>query len=154
TISTFVAEGLSSGQPSVVITSTEARAPLVDALRACKIDVDRQQATGELTLVDTREMLSFFMANGVVQAERFLASATRALDRVRYGRPYATARVSSDLVDVLWKDGLPIAALQLEMLWNKLATTRSFSLVCGYARARFQKAFVNEIYGQHTHFVD
>ena len=34
-------------------------------------------------------------------------------------------------MDLLWKDGLTTAAVRLEMLWNQLARTQDFSLLCG-----------------------
>lgn len=38
------------------------------------------------------------------------------------------------------------------MLWNDLAQTRDFSLLCGYAMGNFYKdAALEEICAQHTH---
>jgi hypothetical protein len=58
------------------------------------------------------------------------------------------------MVDVLWQDGEHDAAIRLEVLWNQLAQTEAFSLLCGYAMGHFYKdAHRDEIYGQHSHIV-
>jgi signal transduction histidine kinase len=44
------------------------------------------------------------------------------------------------MVDVLWKDGNTEGAIRLEELWNDLAATYSFSLLCAYAMGNFYKA--------------
>jgi len=46
------------------------------------------------------------------------------------------------------------AAIKLEMLWNHLANTRDFSLLCGYSMGSFYKdASIEDITRQHTHVV-
>jgi hypothetical protein len=58
------------------------------------------------------------------------------------------------MVDVLWQDGLTAAAIALEMLWNQLAMTHDFSLLCGYAMGNFYKdAGMRDICAQHSHVV-
>jgi hypothetical protein len=58
------------------------------------------------------------------------------------------------MVDVLWRDGQSVAAIRLEMLWNRLAMTHDFSLLCGYAMGNFYKdANVADICEQHTHAI-
>jgi len=56
------------------------------------------------------------------------------------------------MVDVLWREGQQDAAIRLEMLWNQLANTRKFSLLCGYSMGSFYKdAAFDAICHQHTH---
>ena len=43
------------------------------------------------------------------------------------------------MVDVLWKAGNLDATLALEKLWCELAHTHTFTLLCGYALASFDK---------------
>jgi hypothetical protein len=47
------------------------------------------------------------------------------------------------------------AAIRLEMLWNRLANTHDFSLLCGYAMGNFYKdATIEDVCRHHTHVVD
>jgi hypothetical protein len=58
------------------------------------------------------------------------------------------------MVDVLWKAGQDVAAIRLEMLWNKLAMTHDFSLLCGYAMGDFYKdAGLADIHAEHSHIL-
>ena len=63
-------------------------------------------------------------------------------------------RTYAEMVDVLWKDSKEAAAIRLEILWNQLAHTRRFSLLCGYSMGSFYKnAGFEDIVSQHTHVV-
>jgi hypothetical protein len=56
------------------------------------------------------------------------------------------------MVDVLWKQGRTVAATRLEMLWNDLARSHDFALLCGYAMGNFYKGTaVEEICAHHSH---
>ena len=48
------------------------------------------------------------------------------------------------------------AAIRLEILWNKLATTYHFALLCGYSMGHFYKQAeqFQEVCRQHTDIVD
>ena len=55
------------------------------------------------------------------------------------------------MVDLLWKDGLTTAAVRLEMLWNQLARTHDFSLLCGYSMGNFYKESLCEPFDRVCH---
>ncbi len=55
---------------------------------------------------------------------------------------------------MLWRTNQTVAAVRLEMLWNKLAMTHKFSLLCGYGMGSFYKdAALSAICDQHSHVV-
>jgi hypothetical protein len=59
-----------------------------------------------------------------------------------------------DAVDVLWQASRTAAAIRLEMLWNQLAQTHLFALLCGYSMGHFYKDVgQQEVRQQHTHLV-
>ena len=62
-------------------------------------------------------------------------------------------RAYGEMVDVLWKQGREDAAIRLEILWNKLAHTYGFALLCGYSMGNFYKQAerFQEVCRQHTH---
>ena len=59
------------------------------------------------------------------------------------------------MVDVLWKEGKPEAAIRLEILWNRLAQRYGFALLCGYSMGNFYKETkgFEAICREHTHVV-
>jgi len=151
-VAAFLGEGLAAGQPGLVIATPAHRAGIADALRERGFDVARMEAAGDLLLLDARQMLATFMVDGAPDANLFHEHATSAIVRLCRGRRECTIRAYGEMVDLLWKDDQHVAAIVLEMLWNKLAASASFSLLCGYAMGNFYKdANVADICSQHTH---
>jgi len=125
-----------------------------DELRARHFDTDKMIEAGDLLMLDAREVLATFMEDGQPDAERFNQSVPAAIARIVRGLDKRTVRAYGEMVDLLWKDGLTTAAVKLEMLWNQLARTHDFSLLCGYSMGNFYKdAVVGEITRLHTHLI-
>jgi DcmR-like sensory protein len=153
-VAEFLGEGFVTGQPGLVIGTPEHCEGIVQELRARHFDVDGLQTAGDLLLLDAQETMSKFMVDGMPDAELFKESAMEAIEKVCRGRTECTIRAYGEMVDLLWKNGHNVAAVRLEMLWNKLARTHDFSLLCGYAMGNFYKdASINEICEQHTHVI-
>ena len=150
----FLREGFALGQPALIIATHEHARGIVAELRARDLEAAHLIAAGDLVLVDATEALDSFMVGGVPNSERFSQTTTTALERVRRGRKGVTVRAYGEMVDLLWKQGLDVAAIQVEMLWNRLARNGAFSLMCGYAMGNFYKdASVRDVCRQHTHLV-
>jgi hypothetical protein len=153
-VAEFLGEGLVTQQPVLVLATPEHREGILAELRARFFDVEKMQAAGDFLLLDAAEMLSTFMEDGIPDDPRFVASMTHAIERVCRGRTGCTVRAYGEMVDVLWKNGQDVAAIRLEMLWNKLAASQDFSLLCGYAMGTFYKdSGLTDIHGQHSHVV-
>jgi hypothetical protein len=70
------------------------------------------------------------------------------------GREDCVIRAYGEMVDVFWQTGQTAAAIRLEILWNQLAQTHSFALLCGYSMGHFYKDVgQHEILRQHTHLI-
>lgn len=151
----FLGEGFDAGEPGLVIATPRHRDGIISELAARDHDPDRLLSSGALLLVDADETLAHCMVDGLPEPERFNQHVTAAIDRVSRGRKTCTIRAYGEMVDVLWKAGHDVAAIRVEMLWNKLAKSRDFSLLCGYAMGHFYKdASLSAIHHQHSHVVD
>lgn len=151
-VAEFLGTGFIAGQPALIIGRPEHNEGIVRELRTRHFDVESLKSAGDLLLLDARETLDLFMVDGLPDKDLFEASMEEAIDRVCRGRTDCTIRAYGEMVDLLWKDDSTLAAIQLEMLWNKLAGTRDFSLLCGYGMGNFYKdANVEEICGTHSH---
>jgi hypothetical protein len=77
------------------------------------------------------------------------------LDELGSRFPEIRVRVYGEMVDVLCQRGQQNAAVALEELWNRLAFTRRFALLCGYRLDVFdrqsQVATLRDICNLHTH---
>lgn len=150
----FLAEGLRGVQPALAIATPDHRAGIAAALTVQGLDVLALQASGDLLLLDAEETLATLMVDGMPDARLFHTIGTQVIQRACGGRKNCTIRAYGEMVDVLWKQGQSVAAVRLEMLWNKLAASQDFSLLCGYAMGNFYKRTEQqEICGHHTHVV-
>jgi len=150
----FVGEGLVALDPAIVIAISDHRDRITTALQARAFDVSRLQANGDLLFIDAEAALSEFMIDGMPNAARFRRSILSRIQKVSKWRALQDSYAYGEMVDVLWKQGRTVAATRLEMLWNDLAKTHDFSLLCGYCMGSFYKnAELREIADQHTHIV-
>jgi hypothetical protein len=148
----FLGEGLTVSHPAIVVATEPQRLAIVRELAGKGLDVAELQRAGDLVLLDAQAMLDTFMADGMPDAVRFKDTMCAVLQRICRGRPGRPIRIYGQMVDVLWKQGQHDAALRLEMLWNHLAASEAFSLLCGYAMGSFYKDIhFDAICGQHTH---
>lgn len=153
-VADFVGEGLTAGQPAIVIATPVHRDAIARGLQAMSFDVSRLQANGELLMLDAEETLSTFMKDGFPDPAAFRRNVGGVLDGAAAGRAKGTVRAYGEMVDCLWKNEATTAAIRLEMLWNQLAKSCDFSLLCGYSMGNFYKhGAYEDICGQHTHVV-
>src|SRR5687768_12136082 len=150
----FVAEGLIQGLPGVVIATPEHQVLIEAHLHGRGFDLDRLKTNDDLLVVDAHELLAKFMVDGMPDRAFFRAAMIPIIERACRGRENCVIRAYGEMVDVLWQAGHTVAATKLEMLWNDLATTHDFSLLCGYAMGQFYKhAGAEDIYNLHSHVV-
>jgi hypothetical protein len=153
-VAEFLGTGFITGQPALIIGTPEHNKGIALELRARHFDLDELNEAGNLIFLDARATLATFMVGGHPDKDLFGERMAEVLDQICRGRQDCTVRAYGEMVDLLWKDGATVAAVQLEMLWNKLAGTRSFSLLCGYGMGNFYKdANVEEICSEHSHVI-
>ena len=153
TTGTFLSEGLVSGQPALVIATPEHSAAIQDSLGSHLIDVARARHLGDLVMLDAEETLGTFMHGGMPDEVLFQPHVGDLIEQTLRGRGRAPLRVYSEMVDVLWRRGQADTAIRLEVLWNGLATTHTFALLCGYAIANVcsDMAKIEDVCEQHSH---
>ena len=153
-VADFLSEGLQAGNPGIVVATPTQRGAIVRELSARSLDVAQLQRSDDLVLLDAQDTLSAFMANDKPEAAKFNETMCEVISRARRGRADCTVRIYGQMVDILWQADERDAAIRLEMLWNQLANTHAFSLLCGYAMGHFYKdANFADVCGQHTHVV-
>src|SRR5579862_376840 len=156
TVGEFISQGLIGGQPALVIATDSHATGILDQLRSRYIDVARAIDRGELIILDAHQTLDQFMVNGHPDSARFADTVGRLVAGTITGRPAKTlVRAYGEMVDVLWKDGRQDAAIRLEILWNRLAATYHFALLCGYAIGHFYKETrgFEDVCQQHSHVI-
>ena len=156
TVAGFLSQGFVDGHPAIVIATPDHRAAILDRLRGRLIDVDNAQKLGGLIVLDAQQTLDLFMVHGMPDPHQFDESVGGLIGEVLGGREdKVLIRAYGEMVDVLWKQGMPDAAIRLEMLWNRLAQRYGFALLCGYSMGNFYKETkgFEAVCSQHTHIV-
>ncbi|MCI0350600.1 MAG: PAS domain S-box protein [Acidobacteriales bacterium] len=137
----LIGAALGAGDAGIVIATQAHRDELARRLTLRGLDVAEALEEGRYVVLDAAETLSRFMVNGWPDAQRFkdLISAviTRAQESAH--RRGACVTVFGEMVALLWAEGKTEAALRLEQLWNELAQSHAFSLVCAYPLAGFYR---------------
>ena len=156
TVAGFLGEGLVHGQPAIMIATRAHREAIEQHLCKRLIDCETARREGELLVLDADDTLSLFMVDGQPDADMFETNIGRLIEQTLAGRRQTTIRAYGEMVDVLWKRGEAQAAINLEILWNKLAEKYRFALLCGYAMGSFYKQtkHLEEIAALHSHVID
>lgn len=158
TVARFLADGLTVGQPLIVLATAVHQDEFASRLRAGGYDVERACGSGQLRFHDARTGLDSFMIGSMPDEERFRSCIGGLIESsLRDDRRRAGVRAYGEMVDLLWRDGNPAAAIRVEELWNALAETGSFTLLCAYAMGNFYRATdaerFQEICQQHDHVI-
>jgi DcmR-like sensory protein len=151
----FLADGFAKNDPAVVIATPKHRAAIEADLRNRSLDVAGLKRLGDLVVLDARQTLATFMVDTMPHAATFQHVLGQTMRQLCSGRRNCVIHAYGEMVNVLWKDGLEAAAIRLETLWNELANTHEFKLLCGYSMGNFYKgAAIEKIKGQHSHVVE
>ena len=153
-VAKFLADGFKQSQPGVVIATPEHCAAIEESLATHQLDVRRMKQLGDLVVLDAHEVLDTIMVDGIPHPPLFKHVFGTTLTELARIHPKRTIRAYGEMVNVLWQDGLTAAAIRLETLWNELAKSYDFKLLCGYSMGNFYKdAAVGEITRQHSHLL-
>jgi len=138
-VADYLAGGLREGQPVLVVATREHRDAFSIRLKAKGLDVERARVSGQLIMLDAAETLATFMSGSVPDAQRFTQVVGDVLTRAVCGTSHSVTRAYGEMVDILWKEGNTEGAIRLEELWNDLAASHPFSLLCAYEMSNFTR---------------
>ena len=140
-VSRVIGAALGAGEPGVVIATETHRDGLARRLKARGVDVLAALKRGLYFPMDAADTMSRIVVNGWPDEERFaniIGGLLNTAMRASGAKNHCVA-VFGEMVALLWAAGQADAALRLEQLWNELARTHSFSLVCAYPIAGFRR---------------
>ena len=152
-VARFLAAGLERREPAVVVATEEHTSAVRERLRGLGWNDDR--IGGRLLARDARETLDLIMEGGMPSREKFTAVVGGLLRNVPGAAVGPSTRVFGEMVDLLCAGGDADAAFALEELWNDLAETIRFRLLCGYRLDPFdvacQTAMLPQVCRDHSH---
>ena len=143
----FVRSALQAREAVILVMTREHQRALQQALRTARIDTDGASEEGRFYSLDAVETLGKFSSGkGVINRGQFQNVIGSLIRETEKKTPGKRVYVFGEMVAVLWAEGLNDAALQLEQLWNELATTHHFYLRCAYPASGFHGALKGEPY--------
>jgi len=154
-VAAFFSAGLASGAPAVLI-ATAAHEPVYrEELERLGWEVEQLLSDGLLVTRDAERLLDTLVRDGYPSSSAFDELVGGLLDDVGARFPDTVTHAFGEMVDVLCRRGQHEAAVSLEELWNSLAWSRSFVLLCGYELDVFdpelQRSVLPDICRTHTH---
>jgi hypothetical protein len=154
TVASFLAEGFAHRQPAIIVATASHRVGILEELGARLIDCNKAVRNGDLILLDAEATLDLFMVGDWPDEGLFQANVGRLIEQAINGRRTAL-RAYGEMVDVLWTQGHPDAAIRLEILWNNLLRKYHVALLCGYSMGSFyrQPKPLEQVIEQHTQVV-
>jgi PAS domain S-box-containing protein len=137
----FVGTALGAGDAAIVIATKAHRDRLSRRLRARGLDVAAVTAEGRYIALDAQVTLSKFMLEGWPDPIRFADVIGNVMTSAREHAqgPNSSVTAFGEMVSLLWAEGKCEAAIRLEQLWNELMKVQSFSLLCAYPMASFDR---------------
>lgn len=156
-LSGFVGEGLGVGDACLVVATAEHRAVLAERLRENGIDPTHAEARGRYLAVDAAETIKQFSPQGPIEPGCFREVVAGLLACLAPGSGHV--RIFGEMVALLWGQGRPEEALELEALWNEVhqQSTVPFTLFCAYPLHEFAQDARGEQFlqmcGQHGQII-
>ena len=135
-VATFLSQGLAQDGDCLVVARPQNLELIEQELTAAGFDPAALKAGGRFTVLDARTTLGRFMRGGAPDAALFESHIGDLVRRLAAGSE-GQLHVYGEMVDILAEEGSFEALEELEGLWNELAATESFTLLCGYASSHF-----------------
>ena len=151
----YIASGLMDNEVCIVIATDDHLRSVRALLKGSGINLENAVTTGRLVLHDAESTLAKFMVNGLPDADKFHKVIGSVMAEAQ--TKSKNIRAYGEMVAVLWGEGNLAGLIRLEELWNDLADSYDFSLLCGYSLTTFRHegnsdAFA-EINQRHTHVI-
>jgi hypothetical protein len=149
-VAEYVVAGFEAGEPALLVATEEHVRLITERLAAAGWNEQ-----GLLVAVDADSMLAKIMDGPHPSAFAFERVVGGLIDELSARFPDRRVRAFGELVNVLCERGQRDAAVELEELWNQLAQTRDFALLCGYRLDVFDRQAqvdtLRSVCNLHTH---
>jgi DNA-binding NarL/FixJ family response regulator len=135
----FIAAALDAGDVIIVVATESHRDSLVERLKAQGLDIDAAFRQGTYIPLDVAKTLSTFMVGDMPDPDRFFKVVGDLIRTAAKAGKSAHPRIAAygECAPMLWAEGKADAAIRVEQLWDKIATTYEVDILCGYALNTF-----------------
>jgi DcmR-like sensory protein len=129
----FAGAALANGEGIILVPTLTHWNGIRPRLEAEGVDVEAARARGQLTVIDADTFLPRFMREAMPDSPVFLGLAADVIGEARAGC-YQRVRWWGEMVNVLWERGDAAASMNLEDLFDQLATKHDLAIFCSFPR--------------------
>src|SRR3954467_3452012 len=133
----FAASALANGEGVILVPTAAHWEAFRPRLEAEGVDIHAAQNCGQLTIVDSDELLPQFMRDAMPDAPVFLGLAADVIAQARGGDRYPKVSWWGEMVNVLWARGGGAASMQLEDQFDHLAHEHEIAIFCSFVMDNF-----------------
>jgi len=133
----FAAAALAHGEGVILVPTAAHWDAFCPRLEAEGVDINAALSQGQLTVVDSDELLPRFMGEKMPDAPVFLGLAGEVVGRARNRDRYPKVRWWGEMVNVLWERGNATASMALEDLFDQLAHEQEIAIFCSFLMDNF-----------------
>ena len=144
----FVGAALSAGNAAIVVATESHRDMLLPRLQILGLDIGAAIEQGRYIALDAADALPTFMLNDMPDPVRFsklfgkvISTAAKAVKR-----EHARVALFGEMCHLLWAQGNPEGAIQVEKLGNQLAQTFDVDILCGYSLGGLQGGMDSRVF--------
>ena len=144
----FISTALEDGNSVFVLATPMHMDGIAERLNARGVDTNTAATKGRYVTVDALQVLAHLTVNGELSRARFdefIREVFLPLEAAAESEPKAVA-ACGEVVSLLWAEGKPEAAIELEHLWNEVAERIRCRLRCFYPVASFPDPGQNELF--------
>jgi hypothetical protein len=156
-VAAYLTAGFETGERGLVVATPEHQRLISARLTEAGWDEGTLAERNLLFTADAEATLRMLVRDGSPSAAAFEDVVGALLDRVAAPLFRRRIRVFGEMVDLLCRRGRAADAAALEAMWNDLARTRTFSLLCGYRLDLFDHAAqtgpLQDVCRAHTHVI-
>jgi MEDS: MEthanogen/methylotroph, DcmR Sensory domain len=135
------------GGVAIMVATYGHRVAVEARLEQQGVDLARSIALGSYVAFDADEVMARFMINEYADPAGFWQVISPVLKRA--GRRRRPVAIFGEMVGLLWDRDRASAAVELEALWNEMASHYVFSMLCGYPAAVLQDE-MHEVFAAHS----
>ncbi len=133
----YLQTGLEQGEGEIVVATAPHWRAFLQHLKTHRGEVTEAQARGQLIVLDAEDVLARIMPHRVLEEATFTQMIGGAIEEMRGPGRFRQIRIYGELVNLLWEQRQIATAIRLEELWNGLAASQPFSLLCAYRMDNF-----------------
>ena len=145
-LSRFVGTALEAGDSCLIFVSKAHLDGLAERLSARGVDTDKAAKKGRYVTLDNSPLLARVTVNGEPNKARFDEFVREVILPLKDAAEGRQVAMCGELAPLLWAEGKPEAAIELEHFWNELTRQDRVRLRCFYPIASFSDSRHSELF--------